>query len=406
MEDKTDLYDARGVSSSKGDVHAAIKHHDKGIFPGAFCKIIPDVLTGDPEYCLSLHADGAGTKSIAAYLAWKEGMPIRAAWSGIPQDSLIMNMDDLGCIGALGSFVVNQSIGRNKFRIPGEVIAAVINGCQDVCDMLTELGFPSALHTVFAGGETADVGDLVRTIMVDNSVVCRMRRSEVIDASRMVPGDVIVGFSSTGQAAWEDKPNAGLGSNGYTNARHDVLDQHHAVNFPEAFAPEVDPKLVYRGYYRMSDKVPGSDFSIAEMLLSPTRTYLPLIKRLIDRIPREHLHGVIHCSGGGQTKIIKFGQPGNRYTKHNLFPVTPEFALLKSATGMTWRQMYKTYNMGHRLEVVLPSAYVSQCFDVAKECGIAAREVGAVLEPDDFGIRQVFIKDPDGTRNIYTEGED
>ncbi|MBP7811608.1 MAG: phosphoribosylformylglycinamidine cyclo-ligase [Candidatus Moranbacteria bacterium] len=401
-----DLYGDRGVSSSKSDVHEAIKHHDKGIFPGAFCKIIPDVLTGDSEYCLSLHADGAGTKSIAAYLAWKEGMPADIAWPGISQDSLIMNVDDLGCIGALGPFVVNQSIGRNKFLIPGEVIAAVINGCQNVCDMLTELGFPSALQTVFAGGETADVGDLVRTIMVDNSVVCRMRRDQVIDASHMVPGDVIVGFSSTGQAAWEDIPNAGLGSNGYTNARHDVLCPHYWVNFPEAFAPEVDPELVYRGKYRMSDKVPDSDFSIAAMLLSPTRTYLPLIELLLDRIPREHLHGIIHCSGGGQTKILKFGQPGNRYTKHNPFPVTPEFALLKSATGMTWRQMYKTYNMGHRLEVVLPSVYVSQCLDVARECGIAAQEVGAVLEPDTSGKRQVLIRDPDGNLCSYTEGED
>lgn len=376
-------YRARGVSAGKGEVHAAIASQDAGLFPGAFCKLVADELTGDEAYCLAVHADGAGTKSSLAYLAWQEGLG-DAVWAGIAQDSLAMNVDDLACIGALGPFLVSNTIGRNAKRIPGPVIAAIVAGYQRVCDLLTAQGIPCRM----TGGETADVGDLVRTVIVDSTVVARLRRDQVIDAGRIVPGDVIVGFSSTGQAAWEDAPNAGMGANGLTAARHELLGGDYRAKYPETYAPEIDPALVYNGKHRVGDPLPGDPrFTVGAALLSPTRTYLPLVKRLLAAIPVRDLHGLIHCSGGGQSKIVKFGgygrRTGLRYIKDRLFPVPPLFAAIKASTGQTWAEMYSVYNMGHRLEAVVPPDRVSECLQAARECRIDAKVVGAV---EDRGV--------------------
>lgn len=389
-------YQARGVSAGKAEVHAAIAAQDGGLFPGAFCKIVADELTGDADHCLAVHADGAGTKSSLAYLAWKEGMG-SLVWEGIAQDSLVMNLDDLGCIGALGPFLISNTIGRNAKRIPGEVIAGIVTGYQRVCDLLTREGVPCRM----TGGETADVGDLVRTVIVDSTVVCRLRRDRVIDAARMTPGDVIVGFSSTGQAAWEACPNAGIGSNGLTSARHEGLGGDYRAKYPETYAPEIDPNLVYCGKHRLSDPLPGDDtFTVGEALLSPTRTYLPLIKRLLEAIPVGDLHGLIHCSGGGQSKIVKFGRPGAakglRFVKDACFPVPPLFRMLQEATGQSWAECYSVYNMGHRLEAVVPAARAQTCIDLAQACGIEARVVGRVEERDEPG-NEVVVATPMGT---------
>ena len=373
-----DRYQARGVSAGKAEVHAAIAGQDGGLFPGAFCKVVADELTGDPAWCLAMHADGAGTKSSLAYLAWREGLG-DDVWGGIAQDSLVMNLDDLGCIGALGPFLVSNTIGRNAKRIPGTVIAAIVAGYQRVCDLLTDQGVACRM----TGGETADLGDLVRTLVVDSTVMARLRREAVIDAGRIAPGDVLVGFSSTGQAAWEDVPNAGMGSNGLTSARHELLGGDYRTTYPETYAPEIDPALIYCGQHRLQDALPGdARFSVGRALLSPTRTYLPLIKRLLDALPRSDIHGLIHCSGGGQSKIVKFGGLGRanglRYIKDALFPVPPLFAALKGATGQSWAEMHAVYNMGHRLEAAVPERHVAACLDVARACAIDARVVGRV----------------------------
>ncbi len=392
------LYEARGVSSTKEDVHGAIKNLDKGLFPGAFCKILPDCLTGDPDYCLVMHADGAGTKTILAYLAHKEfpEEEREKIWAGIAQDSLVMNFDDVGCVGGLGPFLVSSTIGRNKFLIPGEIIAAIMEGCENFLDTLRQFG----IQCFNAGGETADIGDLVRTLVVDNTIICRMKRKDVIDASRMEPGDVIVGFSSTGQAKWETRPNSGIGSNGFTNARHDILSPTYYKLYPEIVCPEMKRELAYRGKYgELKQELPGFKqlITVADALLSPTRTYLPLIRVLIARLGVENLHGLVHCSGGGQTKIGKFGQSGNRYIKDNLFPVPPLFRALKRATGMTWNEMHSVYNMGHRLEAVVPKKKIRTCFAVARECDIAARVVGYVVEKGDNAGREVILNTEHGT---------
>lgn len=388
-------YQARGVSAGKAEVHAAIDKQDGGLFPGAFCKLVADDLTGDPAYCLAVHADGAGTKSSLAYLAWKEGLG-EQVWAGIAQDSLVMNLDDLGCIGALGPFLISNTIGRNAKRIPGTVIAAIVNGYQRICDLISAQGVPCRM----TGGETADVGDLVRTIIVDSTVVCRLRRDAVIDAARMAPGDVIVGFSSTGQAAWEDAPNAGMGSNGLTSARHEGLGADYRARYPETYAPEVDPSLIYCGKHKLGDPLPGDPrFTVGSALLSPTRTYLPLIRRLLAAIPASGLHGLVHCSGGGQSKIVKFGRPGAakglRFVKDRLFPVPPLFAMLKDATGQSWAEMHSVYNMGHRLEAIVPERHVAACLAAAKDCRIEAQVVGRVEERDQAG-NEVVVRTAHG----------
>jgi phosphoribosylformylglycinamidine cyclo-ligase len=384
-------YRARGVSAAKADVHAAIATQDAGIFPGAFCKIMPDLLAGDAKQCLVIHADGAGTKSSLAYLAWREGFPPEL-WAGIAQDSLVMNLDDCACVGALGPFLISNTIGRNAKRIPGEVIARIIDGYQKLCDLLTRQGIPCHL----AGGETADVGDLVRTIIVDSTVTARLPRDRVIDAGRMVPGDVIVGFSSTGQAAWEAMPNSGIGSNGLTSARHELLGHDYRTRFTETYAPEVEADLVYCGRFKLNDALPGdANFTVASALLSPTRTYLPLIRRLLEVMPRIDLHGLIHCSGGGQSKIVKFGgrgrKNGNRYVKDTLFNPPPLFEALKEATGQTWAEMYSVYNMGHRLEAIVPPNRVDLCLAAARDARIDAQVVGRV-ESRDMPGNEVVIR--------------
>jgi phosphoribosylformylglycinamidine cyclo-ligase len=385
-------YQARGVSAGKGEVHQAISAQDAGLFPGAFCKIVPDHLTGSAEHCLLMHADGAGTKSSLAYLHWKVTGDA-SVWPGIAQDSLVMNLDDCACVGAMGPFLISNTIGRNAKRIPGEVIRGIVEGYQRLCDTLSDLGIPC----VMTGGETADVGDLVRTIIADSTVTARLPRADVIDAANMVPGDVIVGFSSTGQATWETVPNAGMGSNGLTSARHELLGSDYRSRFTETYAPEIDPTLVYCGQFAVSDPLPGDPrFTVGKAILSPTRTYVPLIKRLLDTMPRSDVHGLIHCSGGGQSKIVKFGAPGNRYVKDRLFAVPPLFAALKEHTGQSWAEMHSVYNMGHRLEAVLPQRRVDDALAVAKACGIDAQVVGRV-ESTGTPQRDVVITTAHGT---------
>ena len=390
-------YDARGVSATKEQVHEAIAKMDKGLFPGAFCTIHPDYLGGDERYANIQHADGAGTKASLAYLVWKLTGNLDV-WRGIVSDSLYMNYDDLVCAGALGPFLVSMTLGRNKALIPGEVIKVIIDECQAVCDMLTKLG----ITCIFTGGETADIGDLVRTIVVDNTITVRFPRAHVINAANIKAPGLIVGFSTTGKATWEDKPNSGIGSNGLTNARHDTLFPTYRV-FTETYAPETDCDLIYCGKYDLRDLLPGdSSFAIRDALLSPTRTYLPLVQRLFAEVGRENILGLIHCSGGGQTKIGKFGQPGNVYVKDRLFSVPPLFAMLKDVRNLPWREMYACYNMGHRLEVVVLSKDIAtQCIAIAGSCGIEAQIVGYVGQTASTDNREVRIKDPTGQWHEY-----
>ncbi len=391
-------YERRGVSSTKEEVHAAIAHLDKGLYPGAFCKILPDVLGGDPKYCNIQHADGAGTKAGLAYLMWKLHNLV-GVWRGVVRCSLFMNLDDVGCAGGVGPFLVSLAIDRNKALIPGDVISEIINGCQEVCDLLTSYGIPC----VFSGGETADVGDLVRTITVNNTVTVRFKRREVIDASRISAPAYIVGFSSTGQAQWETEINSGVGANGFTNARHDVLSPVYRKH-TETYAPETEENLVYCGDYTLLDALPGDiRFSIGTALLSPTRTYLPLFVRLFQEVGRKNFLGLVHNSGGGQIKCGKFGQLGIAYVKDQLFPVPPLFALLKKARGLSWREMYTSYNMGHRLEAVVRSKEIARdCIAVAKACGIDAQIVGKVIQDKkNPGRRSVRIKTADASERYW-----
>lgn len=374
MQRHDDRYQARGVSASKHEVHEAIAEQDQGLFPKAFCKIVPDHLSNDEAYCLVMHADGAGTKSSLAYLAWREGMDPQL-WQGIAQDSLIMNIDDCACVGALGPYLVSNTIGRNAKRIPGEVIAGIVNGYQSVCEMLGEEG----IDCIMCGGETADVGDLVRTVICDSTVTTRLRRDQVIDSARIRNGDIILSFSSSGQARWENEPNAGMGSNGLTSARHESLCADYRERYPETYAPEIDPAYIYAGPWKLDDPLPGDErFSIGSAILSPTRTYAPLIKKIIDELPLNDLHAFIHCSGGGQTKIINFGPGGQRFVKDNLLPAPPLFKMLQSATGQSWSEMYSVFNMGARLELVMPDRHLDACLDIARDCQIEARRCGHV----------------------------
>lgn len=367
----TERYLQRGVSASKEDVHRAIAKLDKGLFPKAFCKIVPDILAGDPEYCTIMHADGAGTKTSLAYLYWKETGDL-SVWRGIAQDSIVMNTDDLICVGATGPMLISSSIDRNKNKIPGEVIAEIINGTEEVLEMLRNHG----VEIYSTGGETADVGDLVRTITVNSTVIARMKRSEVISNDNIQAGDVIVGLASFGQASYETTYNGGMGSNGLTSARHDVLDSYLASKYPESFDPEVHSALVYSGSKRLTDAVENTPVNVGQLILSPTRTYAPFAKTLLDEL-RPQIHGMVHCSGGAQTKVLHFIDHLH-VVKNNLFPIPPLFKLIQAESGTSWQEMYKVFNMGHRLEVYLSSEHAQRVIEIAQSFGIQAQIIGYV----------------------------
>ena len=368
-------YNLRGVSASKEDVHNAIKNIDKGIFPKACCKIIPDILGGDPEYCNIMHADGAGTKSSLAYIYWKETGDL-SVWKGIAQDALIMNIDDLLCVGATDNILVSSTIGRNKLLIPGEVISAIINGTDELLSELRELG----VNAYATGGETADVGDLVRTIIVDSTVTCRMKRSDVISNHRIQDGDVIVGMASFGQATYEKEYNGGMGSNGLTSARHDVFSKYLAEKYPESYDAAVPEELIYSGGLRLTDEIKGLGLDAGKLVLSPTRTYAPVIKKLLDYM-RPEIHGMVHCSGGAQTKVMHFVE-GVKVTKNNLFPVPPLFKMIQEQSGTDWQEMYKVFNMGHRMEVYVTPDRAQEVIDITRSFGIDAQIIGFVEKAD------------------------
>lgn len=364
-------YDMRGVSASKEDVHNAIKNVDKGLYPKAFCKIIPDYLGNDSEYCNIMHADGAGTKSSLAYIYWKETGDL-SVWKGIAQDALIMNIDDLLCVGATDNILVSSTIGRNKMLIPGEVIAAIINGTEELLEELRGMG----VSIYSTGGETADVGDLVRTIIVDSTVTCRMRRSDVIDNANIKGGDVIVGLASYGQAAYEKEYNGGMGSNGLTSARHDVFKHDLAVKYPESYDAAVPVELVYSGSMGLADAVDNAPVNAGKLVLSPTRTYAPVIKKLLDEM-RDKIDGMVHCSGGAQTKVMHF-VTDKHVIKDNLFPVPPLFDLIQRESGTDWKEMYKVFNMGHRMEIYVAPEDAARVIEISESMGIPARIIGRV----------------------------
>lgn len=378
-------YMMRGVSAAKEDVHNAIKHIDKGIFPQAFCKIIPDVLGGDSEYCNIMHADGAGTKSSLAYIYWKETGDL-SVWKGIAQDALIMNTDDLLCVGAVDNILVSSTIGRNKMLVPGEVISAIINGTDELLQSMRDMG----IGIYATGGETADVGDLVRTIIVDSTVTCRMKRSDVIDNANIRPGDVIVGLSSSGQATYEKQYNGGMGSNGLTSARHDMFAKYLAMKYPESYDHAVPNDLVYSGSYALQDAVEGAPIDAGRLVLSPTRTYAPVVKRLLD-LMRVDIHGMVHCTGGAQTKVLHFVGDNCRVVKDNMFAVPPLFRAIQQQSGTDWAEMYKVFNMGHRLEVYVAQEQAQRVIDTARAFNIDAQVVGHIEEgPRSLTIRSEF----------------
>ncbi|MFR9166236.1 MAG: AIR synthase related protein [Dysgonomonas sp.] len=368
-------YNKRGVSASKEDVHNAIKNTDKGIFPNAFCKIIPDILGGDPDYCNIMHADGAGTKSSLAYVYWKETGDI-SVWKGIAQDALIMNIDDLLCVGATDNILLSSTIGRNKNLISGDVISAIINGTNELCEELRSLG----VNIYPTGGETADVGDLVRTIIVDSTVACRMKRSDVITNEKIQAGDVIVGLSSSGQATYEHEYNGGMGSNGLTSARHDVFAKYLAAKYPESYDNNIPEELIYSGNMKLTDTIKELGIDAGKLVLSPTRTYAPVIKTILDK-HRQNVHGLIHCSGGAQTKILHFVK-NLRIVKNNMFPVPPLFKLIQEQSGTDWAEMYKVFNMGHRMEIYLPQEFADEIIGISKSFGIDAKVIGHVENSD------------------------
>ena len=361
----------RGVSASKEDVHNAIKNIDKGLYPQAFCKIIPDILGGDSEYCNIMHADGAGTKTSLAYMYWKETGDL-SVWKGIAQDSLIMNIDDLICVGAVDNILVSSTIGRNKMLIPGEVISAIINGNDELMAELRQMG----IGVYGTGGETADIGDLARTIIVDSTVTCRMKRSDVINNANIAAGDVIVGLASFGQATYEKEYNGGMGSNGLTSARHDVFAKYLAQKYPESYDHAVPEDLVYSGGLHLTDPVEGSPLDAGKLVLSPTRTYAPVVKKMLDSM-RQEIHGMVHCSGGAQTKVLHFIKDLH-VIKDNLFPIPPLFRTIHEQSATDWSEMYKVFNMGHRLEVYLPAQYAQEVINIARSFNIDAQVIGHV----------------------------
>lgn len=364
----------RGVSAMKEDVHAAIKNIDKGIYPQAFCKIMPDILGGDPEYCNIMHADGAGTKSSLAYMYWKETGDLDV-WRGIAQDAVVMNTDDLLCVGAVDNILVSSTIGRNKMLIPGEVISAIINGTDQLLAEMRDMG----IGIYATGGETADVGDLVRTIIVDSTVSCRMKRSDVIDNSRIRPGDVIVGLSSSGQATYEKRYNGGMGSNGLTSARHDMFAKYLAEKYPESYDKSVPEDLVYSGKYRLDDAVADSPVCAGLLVLSPTRTYAPIVRRILDEM-RSEIHGMVHCTGGAQTKVLNFVNENCHVIKDNMFPVPPLFKAIKEESGTDWEEMYKVFNMGHRFEIYVSPDKAERVMEISKGFDVDAQVVGRIEE--------------------------
>jgi phosphoribosylformylglycinamidine cyclo-ligase len=369
----------RGVSATKEDVHNAIKNVDKGLYPNAFCKIIPDLIGNDPDYCNIMHADGAGTKSSLAYLYWKETGDL-SVWKGIAQDAIVMNTDDLLCVGATDNILFSSTIGRNKSLIPGEVIAALINGAEEVLDMLRSNG----IDILSTGGETADLGDLVRTIVVDSTVTARMKRKDVISNEKISPGDVIIGFSSYGQATYEDQYNGGMGSNGLTSARHDVFSKIYAEKYPESFDPHIPADLCYSGSYLLTDTVHELPVNIGQLVLSPTRTYAPIFRKILDAYRRD-IHGIIHCSGGAQTKILHFVK-NLHIVKDSLFDIPPLFAIIQKESGTSWKEMYKVFNMGHRMEVYIPEKYARDIIEISESFNVAAKIVGYVDSSEETSL--------------------
>ena len=380
-------YMLRGVSAAKEDVHNAIKNIDKGLFPQAFCKIIPDILGGDPEWCNIMHADGAGTKSSLAYMYWKETGDL-SVWKGIAQDALIMNTDDLLCVGATDNILVSSTIGRNKMLIPGEVISAIINGTDELLQQMRDMG----IGIYATGGETADVGDLVRTIIVDSTVTCRMKRSDVIDNKNIRPGDVIVGLASFGQATYEKEYNGGMGPNGLTSARHDVFSKYLAEKYPESYDKAVPEELVYSGSYKLTDPVEGSPINAGKLVLSPTRTYAPVVKKLLDEL-RPKIHGMVHCTGGAQTKVLHFVGENCRVIKDNMFPVPPLFKAIIKESGTDYAEAYKVFNMGHRMEVYLAPEDAERVIEISRSFNIDAQVIGHIEE----GRKSLTIKSEFGT---------
>lgn len=385
----------RGVSAAKEDVHNAIKNIGKGLYPQAFCKITPDILGGDPEYCNIMHADGAGTKSSLAYMYWKETGDLDV-WKGIAQDAIVMNTDDLLCVGAVDNILVSSTIGRNKLLVPGEVISAIINGTDELLSQMRDMG----IGIWPTGGETADVGDLVRTIIVDSTVTCRMRRSDVIDNANIRPGDVIVGLSSTGQATYEHRYNGGMGSNGLTSARHDVFAKYLAEKFPESYDHAVPDELVYSGKYHLTDKINIGDetnlkaINAGQLVLSPTRTYAPVIKTMLDEL-RPEIHGMVHCTGGAQTKVLHFVGDNCRVVKDNMFPTPPLFKIIHECSGTDWKEMYQVFNMGHRMEIYVRPEIADQVVAISRSFNIDAQVVGHIEE----GKRSLTIKSEYGEFN-------
>lgn len=382
-------YNQRGVSASKEDVHNAIKNVDKGLFPQAFCKIVPDYLTGDENYCIVMHADGAGTKSSLAYMYWKETGDV-SVWKGIAQDALIMNIDDLLCVGATDNILLSSTIGRNKGLITGEVLSAIINGTEELLEELR--GYGVSIHST--GGETADVGDLVRTIIVDSTVVARMKRKDVISNHTIQAGDVIVGLSSSGKANYEKEYNGGMGSNGLTSARHDVFNSYLKQKYPESFDAAVPEDLVYSGSKKLTDTVDGAPLDAGKLVLSPTRTYAPIIKAILDK-KRANIHGMVHCSGGAQTKVLHFVE-GVHVIKDNMFDVPPLFKLIQEESNTDWSEMYKVFNMGHRMEVYLSPEHANEIIEISKSFGVDAQVVGRV---EASATKKLTIKSEFGTFN-------
>lgn len=379
----SERYSQRGVSASKEDVHQAISKLDKGLFPKAFCKIVPDYLGDDPAFCTVMHADGAGTKSSLAYIYWKETGDL-SVWKGIAQDAIIMNIDDLLCVGATGNILLSSTIGRNKNLVSGDVISEIISGTEEVLEMLRHHG----LHVMSTGGETADLGDLVRTIVVDSTVVSRMKRKDVIDNSRIQPGNVIVGLSSFGQASYEDGYNGGMGSNGLTSARHDVFHKDYVSKYPESYDQKIPTDLVYSGRYKVTDEIPNSPLNIGKLVLSPTRTYAPIMIEVLKNL-REQIRGIVHCSGGAQTKVLHFIEDGLHVIKNDLFDTPPLFKVIHEESGTPWKEMYKVFNMGHRMEIYIDEKFANQVIEISRRFNVDAKIIGRV---EKSAVKQVTVK--------------
>lgn len=380
-------YSSRGVSATKEEVHSAIKNLDCGLFPKSFCKVFPDYLTGDQNYCLSSHADGAGTKSILAYLYWKETGDL-SIWRNVAIDAIVMNTDDLLSIGAVNNFVYTSIIGRNKNLIPGEVIKTIVDSTSDFFDLMSDWD----INIKFLGGETADLGDIVRTITIDGNMTCRMKRSDVIDNGNITDGDVIIGFSSSGKCLWESQYNSGIGSNGLTSARHDLLLKYYEDKYPESYDPNTDPDVRFCGKYYLEDKIKNLDLDLGQMILSPTRTYLPLAKEIFENVDRSKIHGIVHCTGGGSTKVLNFID-GLKVVKDNIFEIPPVFELIRKSAGYDMKEMYGVFNMGHRLEMYVDESISDQILQISNSLGVESKIIGKVIKSES---REVLLDTPYG----------